>query len=229
MPMLTENGDVDAIRTGLHAAVSHIAAPPDLLTQVRQRHARHQRAIVTSVLAVVLFASGLAIGSETLGRTEVIQFKHVDLSQYSAKVGSIPSNERVSTTIVLRQGQLTISPAPEAESPAVSQQSALASWLSHGPAPVSGGAAPTSVLFGLLTDKEYATIQPNGSSSPIYVQHPTWIIEYLNAEVPISGGYVPGGSQGRPTLSVGPLYGFIDAASGSYLYAVSQTVPVPNP
>lgn len=227
--MLTENDDIDAIRSGLRASVSHLEAPPDLLSKIRQRHSRHQRAAITSVLAVVLFVSGLAIGSETLGRTQVTQFKHVDLSQYSATASSIPSTERVSTTIVLRQGQLTISPAPNAENPAVSQQAALATWLAMG-LPGSGGAQPSSVLFGLLTDKEYAAIQPNGSTSPIYAQHPTWVIEYRNAQVPLTGGYVPGPTDPhRPQFSVGPLYGFIDAASGTYMYSVSQTVAVASP
>jgi hypothetical protein len=77
----------------------------------------------------------------------------------------------------------------------------------------------------LLTDTEYGTLQPDGSDKPTYTQHPVWVIEYSNAIVPLGGGS-PG--QGSPTSSTGRLDAFVDANTGKYMYAFSQTTPIPT-
>src|ERR1700722_16561170 len=184
--------------------------------------------VVLIIAAAVLFrteghsqapANHAVIGSS--GTHSNPRFRNAMLADYSTTTGSsIPSNERVTSTVTVRQGTISVSPADPSSGPQVSQQAAVQAWLKTGVLPGTADTTqPSSVLYGNLTDTDYSTIQPDGSAKADYSQYPVWIIEYANAVVPLEGGYDPSTNpSSRPTSSTGPLYVFIDAASGSYLF-----------
>lgn len=160
-------------------------------------------------------------------RTHGLIVHNVRLADYSTSTGSIPGDERVTSTLVIRQGSIWVSPASSSAGPQVSQQAAVQAWLNTGILPgTADNTQPSLVLYGDLTDTNYSTIQSNGATTPDYTEYPVWVIEYANAVVPLEGGYDPSVDPStQPTSSTGPLYVFIDAGTGSYLFASSQTVP----
>lgn len=157
-----------------------------------------------------------------------LSLHNVTVADYLSTTGSsIPSNERVTSTLTVRQGSISVSPASPTAGPEVSQEAAVEAWLNTGVLPgTADNTQPSFVLYGNLTDTDYSTIQSTGTTTPDYTQYPVWVIEYANAVVPLEGGYDPSANPStRPTSSTGSLYVFIDAATGSYLFASSQTVP----
>ena len=191
--------------------------------------------LVVAIAAVVLLRDD---GNSDSPRTHALihssdthhslRLHNVSLADYTTTTGSsIPSDERVTSTLTVRQGTISVSPASPSAGPQVSQQAAVQAWLNTGVLPgTADNTQPSLVLYGNLTDTDYSTIQSNGTATPDYTQYLVWVIEYANAVVPLEGGYDPSANPStRPTSSTGPLYIFIDASSGSYLFASSQTVP----
>lgn len=139
------------------------------------------------------------------------------LAEFSTSASASPS-ERVTSVSTLRNGQLTIGPAPASSVPNVSQAEAVSAAQKTGiPDAMAGNIQePTSALYGDLTDTTYGTSDGNGTIVPRFQNYPVWIVQYVGVAVPNLG---PGnGSSYSGTLDL-----FIDAASGSYLFATDDS------
>lgn len=204
---------------------------------LRVLNAHRTRFLLADAAIIAAVIASVAVGSIGQSRPpargqgsslpHTTQLKNINLSAYSKSTGaSTAADQRIQSDESLRGPTLTIAPAPVSVNPTISQQDAVSAWLTTGMLPgTTTSTAPSSVLFGLLTDTEYGTLQPDGSDKPTYTQQPVWVIEYSNAIVPLSGGAA--GTNG-PTSSTGRLDAFIDANTGKYMYAFSQTKPIPT-
>jgi hypothetical protein len=134
--------------------------------------------------------------------------------------GTEVANNRVLSTCTVGTSGITLSPAPPGLVPLVSAGSAVASL----PPFIGSSFAPTAVLFGLMTDSGgMATIEPDGTAVPNYVDSPTWIVEYLNVPMYPTGGPVRGtngsGTNKPVQKYVGTWFVFMNPDTGQYEFA----------
>jgi len=74
---------------------------------------------------------------------------------------------------------------------------------------------PVSVLYGELTDREMQAIDSDGSTTPIHVNQPVWVIKYTNVPIPLLGPGANGTYQST-------MYVFVDAVNGNYMFAIAD-------
>lgn len=167
---------------------------------------------------------------------------------YSAKVGRVPSSERVKSTLRI-SNDTTVVPAPKNAVARTSQRAALFAIGDLSPVHVDGRSFFPSVLFGLVTN---SAMQPTcdlpGLAVPgpspntpttechkglFYQRTPMWVVIQHGACTASNGGpALPSGSTptAPPTTTTTTttfdpakcvLYTFVSAMTGKYLYAES--------
>lgn len=158
----------------------------------------------------------------------------LDLAAYSTVTGVLPpASERVTASITIGDG---VTMAPSAAPPTLSQQAAVISAAEEGfPTSSLSGQQP-KVMYGVLTDSTQRTVAtlpagvsvPKGVTGPastglLYQNVPTWMTEYVNVPLEVSGGPppLPGVTTTSHPAPVGNFYIFVNANTGKYMFAES--------
>ncbi len=218
---------------------------------VECRHVVSGVLLIAAAIAAIVGSIEIAVSNHSPSTTKEVSRDHghalsigkvnplgtpgslIKVGNYSSAVGAaVSATARVTTTFTANNGEITVEAAPSNVLPAISQRAAVQAWAATGLAPQTAQGTmsptqPTAVAFRIMSDTTMATIEPNGTTYPQYVDSPVWVVEYHHAVVALTGPHVTGPDT-LPQGSVGTFEAFISADTGAYLFATATTVPTPT-
>lgn len=146
-----------------------------------------------------------------------------------ANLAAHVQGDRLVNPLAVRPGVLLSSPAARF-APGISRQQAFANYVAQeGQLPDTLSVRPR-IFLARLTDSDMAAAGPAGQLIPRYKGTPVWVITYHRVHgngASESGAGDPSAEQTSDAVPDVNVTGFVDAASGDFLFDLEDTVSQP--